>query len=82
MNADGPAGLPADPAQGSPRGGGEQGHPSPAGGRFTVADALTLSRLPLALAFLLVGDDLVRLSVGIEAIDDLRADLAAALSPA
>lgn len=63
MNADGPAGLPADPAQGSPRGGGEQGHPSPAGGRFTVADALTLSRLPLALAFLLVGDDLVRLLV-------------------
>jgi len=29
-----------------------------------------------------IGDDLVRLSVGIEAIDDLRADLAAALSPA
>lgn len=52
---DGRRDLPADPeAQGSPRPGGEQGQPSPTAGRFTVADALTLARLPLAAAFLLV----------------------------
>lgn len=60
---EGRPGLPADPAQGSPRGGGEQGHASPPTRRFTVADLLTLARLPLAVAFLLVGDDFVRLLI-------------------
>ena len=57
-------GLPADPAtQGTPRGGGEQGHPSRARGRFSVADALTLARIPLALGFLLVPHNLARLAI-------------------
>lgn len=61
---DGRHGLPADPAtQGTPRGEGEQGHPSPSAAGFTVADALTLARIPLALAFVLVPHDLARLGI-------------------
>ena len=61
---DGRHGLPADPAtQGTPRGEGEQGHPSRSAAGFTVADALTLARIPLALAFLLVPHDLARLGI-------------------
>lgn len=50
--------------QGTPHPGGEQGHPSPPRrSGVTVADALTLARLPLAVAFLLLPSDLGRLVV-------------------
>ncbi len=48
--------------QGTPRPNGEQGHPSPRAG-ITVADVPTLSRLPLALAFLLLASSEVRLVI-------------------
>jgi CDP-diacylglycerol--glycerol-3-phosphate 3-phosphatidyltransferase/cardiolipin synthase len=41
----------------------EQGHPSPGHARFTVADALTLVRLPLAVAFFLLPQPTARLTV-------------------
>lgn len=48
--------------QATPRPNGEQGHPSPRSG-ITVADLLTLSRLPLAVAFLLLTAPEIRLAV-------------------
>lgn len=42
-------------SQGTPGSEGEQGHRSPPGARVTAADLLTLSRIPLAVAFVLVG---------------------------
>ena len=41
----------------------EQGHPSPSQGRFTVADLLTLCRIPLAILFLLLESGLARLAI-------------------
>lgn len=56
----------------SPRGGGEQGHPSPRRTRLTLADLLTLSRIPLAAAFVLMPDPLARLLIlSIAAATDL-----------
>ncbi len=57
--------------QGTPRPNGEQGHPSPRAG-ITVADVLTLSRLPLAIAFLLLASAELRLAIlGVAAATDL-----------
>jgi CDP-diacylglycerol---glycerol-3-phosphate 3-phosphatidyltransferase len=59
------ANQPANPeaSQGTPRLEGEQGQPSPARSGITLADLLTLLRLPLALLFLLLTDPLERLLV-------------------
>ncbi len=56
----------ADPerhGQGTPRVTAEQGQPSPPRRRFTVADLLTLSRIPLALVFLLWPSPPARLAI-------------------
>lgn len=50
-------------AQATPRSEGEQGHASPSPGRVTVADLLTLSRLPLAVLFVAENDNRVRLGI-------------------
>ncbi len=57
-------GLPDRPEnEASPRGGGEQGQPSPRRAALSAADLLTLSRIPLAAAFLLVSGALPRLLI-------------------
>jgi CDP-diacylglycerol--glycerol-3-phosphate 3-phosphatidyltransferase/cardiolipin synthase len=50
-------------SQGTPRPGGEQGHGSRPRSGITLADLLTLARLPLALAFLLLPQPVERLIV-------------------
>ncbi len=58
------AGLPNGPEnEASPRRGGEQGHPSPPHTGLTAADLLTLARIPLAVAFLLLPDPVARLLI-------------------
>src|SRR5512143_1451338 len=58
--------------QASPARGGEQGHPSPRHRGVTIADLLTLARLPLALAFLVIPDALARLLIlGVASATDL-----------
>lgn len=47
----------------SPRSEGEQGRPSPPRPRLSAADLLTLARIPLAAAFLLVPGELARLLI-------------------
>jgi CDP-diacylglycerol--glycerol-3-phosphate 3-phosphatidyltransferase/cardiolipin synthase len=47
----------------SPRGGGEQGHPSPRRGSITAADLLTLARIPLAVAFIITTAPVARLLI-------------------
>ena len=42
---------------------GEQGRPSPSGARFTAADLLTLSRIPLAAGFVLASGAAARLVI-------------------
>ena len=57
-------GLPDRPeTEASPRGGGEQGQASPRRSGLSAADLLTLARIPLAVAFLLVPDALARLLI-------------------
>lgn len=57
-------GLPNGPEiEASPRRGGEQGHPSPRHTGLTAADLLTLARIPLAVAFLLVPAPVARLLI-------------------
>lgn len=50
-------------SQGSPRPEGEQGQPSPPRSGITLADIITLARLPLALAFVILPQSLERLIV-------------------
>lgn len=50
-------------SQASPRGEGRQGRPPQPGWGVTFADLLTLLRLPLAVLFLVVGDDVARLVI-------------------
>lgn len=57
----GPA--PATASQGTPRPEGEQGQPSPPRSGITLADVITLARLPLALAFLLLPQPFERLTI-------------------
>lgn len=65
MSGNQPAFRPAKGAepQGTPRSGGEQGQPSPSRTGVTVADLLTLSRIPLAVMFLMVADATIRLII-------------------
>ncbi len=59
-------GLPAPHGgerQGTPRPGGQQGREGPRRDGFTVADLLTLSRLPLALLFFVIGSPGARLGI-------------------
>ena len=59
-------------SQGTPGSGGEQGHQSPRGARITPADLLTLSRIPLAIGFVLAGSAGARLVIlAIAAATDL-----------
>jgi cardiolipin synthase len=53
----------APDSQATPEGEGGQGQPGGPRRRVTAADALTLARLPLAVLFLVVRDDLVRLGI-------------------
>jgi CDP-diacylglycerol--glycerol-3-phosphate 3-phosphatidyltransferase/cardiolipin synthase len=55
------SGLPGANGQGTARSGGEQGPPRRVG--VTFADLLTLSRIPLAGAFLVVADPLLRVGI-------------------
>lgn len=50
-------------SQGTPPPGGQQGRGSRSGEAFTLADVLTLSRLPLAVLFLVLGDPGARLGI-------------------
>ena len=61
-------------SQGTPGSEGEQGRRSPSGARITAADLLTLSRIPLAVAFVLVGSAGAQLVIlAIVAATDLSA---------
>jgi CDP-diacylglycerol--glycerol-3-phosphate 3-phosphatidyltransferase/cardiolipin synthase len=66
-------GLPDRPEnEASPRRGGEQGQPSPRRPGLSAADLLTLARIPLAAAFLLVPEAVARLLIlGVAATTDL-----------
>lgn len=55
------AGQPVSQATRHPKG--EQGQPSPPRAGITAADVLTLARLPLAVAFVLVQDAWIRLAI-------------------
>lgn len=59
------ANIPAGPkaSQGTPRSEGDQGQPSPPRSGVTLADLLTLLRLPLAVLFLVLHDPLLRLLI-------------------
>lgn len=59
------ADIPAGPmaSQGTPRWEGDQGQPSPPRSGVTLADLLTLLRLPLAVLFLVLHDPILRLVV-------------------
>lgn len=58
-----PRPAPGPESEASPRRKAEQGRPFPLRGGLTLADLLTLLRLPLALAFVLVQSDLGRLGI-------------------
>jgi CDP-diacylglycerol--glycerol-3-phosphate 3-phosphatidyltransferase/cardiolipin synthase len=59
-------------SQGTPGSGGEQGHRSRSGARITAADLLTLSRIPLAVGFVLAGSAETRLVIlAVVAVTDL-----------
>ena len=60
---DGGVPAPGTASQGTPRPEGEQGQPSRPRSGITLADVLTLARLPLALAFILLPQPIERLIV-------------------
>lgn len=60
-DGDGP--VPGMASQGTPRPEGEQGQPSRPRSGITLADVITLARLPLALGFLILPDPIERLIV-------------------
>ena len=69
---DGSGPAPATASQGTPRPEGEQGQPSPPRSGITLADVITLARIPLALAFLVLPEPIERLIVlAIAAATDL-----------
>lgn len=80
MSGDLPASRPAAGAdsQGTARSEGEQGRRAPPRRGVTVADLLTLSRIPLAILFLVLTDPLVRVGIllvaaGTDLLDGLLA---------
>lgn len=69
---DGNGPAPVTASQGTPRPEGEQGQPSPPRSGITLADVITLARIPLALAFLILPEPIERLVVlAIAAATDL-----------